>query len=74
MSSMKHLLFKTNGFFVAIFSMVTICLSSCERDGLTGREYQGYYHPVERILIEFEANSKVVGEISSADFVGHFSE
>jgi hypothetical protein len=75
-SSMKHLLFKINGLFVAILSMMTICLSSCERDGLTGREYQGDYHSnsIERIYIEFEANSKVVGVISSADFVGHFSD
>lgn len=71
---MKHLLYKTNGLFVAIILMVTICLSSCERDGLTGREYQGYYHPIEKISIEFEANSKVIGEISSTDFVGHFSD
>lgn len=71
---MKHLLYKTNGLFVAIILMVTICLSSCERDGLTGRKYQGYYHPIEKISIEFEANSKVIGEISSTDFVGHFSD
>ena len=71
---MKQLLLRTNGIFVTIVLMVIICLSSCESDGLTGREYQGYYHPVERIFIEFEANSKVVGEISSTDFVGHFSD
>ena len=70
---MKQLLMRTNRIFITIVSMVIICLSSCERDGLTGREYQGYYHPTEWISIEFETNSKVVGEISSTDFVGHFS-
>jgi hypothetical protein len=54
--------------------MVTICFCSCSKDNLTGREYQGYYHTCERISLEFKSNSKVVANISSTDFVGHFSD
>lgn len=71
---MKQLLLKTKGLIVAIVSMMLICFSSCDKEGLTGRKYQGYYHPIERISIEFEDNSKVVAVITSADFVGYFSD
>ena len=61
-------------FLVVIMLMVTICFCSCSKDNLTGREYQGYYHTCERISLEFKSNSKVVANISSTDFVGHFSD
>ena len=64
-------------FASAVYSlmlMVVICSCSSSEDGLAGREYDGYYKTCERISIEFEKDSKVVAEISSTDFVGHFSD
>jgi hypothetical protein len=41
---------------------------------MDGKEYVGYYKPIERMFLEFRKNSEVVGVISSTDFVGHFSD
>ena len=64
-------------FASAVYSLILLaamCSCSSSEDGLTGREYEGYYKTCERISIEFEKDSKVVVEISSTDFVGHFSD
>ena len=64
-------------FASAVYSltlMVAMCSCSSSEDSLTGREYDGYYKTCERISIEFEKDSRVVAEISSTDFVGHFSD
>ena len=71
---MNYLYLNTKGLLVVILLIMTICFSSCSKDGLTGRRYVGYYQPVEKISLEFETDSRVVGEISSTDFVGHFSD
>ena len=51
-----------------------LLLWSCKKEGLTGKEYQGNFYTCERLTLEFESNSRVVGHISSTDFVGHFSD
>ncbi|MBR5688170.1 MAG: hypothetical protein IKX36_09445 [Prevotella sp.] len=71
---MNHLFLKRIGLFVAVAFMVAFCFFSCSKDGLPGKKFQGYYHPTERISLKFETNSKVVGEISSTDFVGNFAD
>ena len=59
---------------VVVMLMVTICLCSCSKDGLAGREFQGYYHTCEMISLEFKADNNVESEIFSTDFVGNFSD
>ena len=54
--------------------LVALSLCSCGNNNLTGKSYQGYYNSCERICLEFESNSQVEGEISSADFVGSFTD
>lgn len=54
--------------------MVTLCLCSCSKDGMDGKEYDGCYHPIERLSLQFDKDSEVVGIISSTDFVGRFSD
>mgnify|MGYP007102023392 CR=1 FL=1 len=62
-----------NSILTSFALIVILCLCSCGKDGLNGK-YEGYYHPIERISLDFGKNSEVVGTISSTDFVGHFSD
>lgn len=56
--------------------LVVLSLSSCTKykDTVLGKDYDGIYHPAERLFLQFEPDSSVVGHITSTDFVGHFSD
>ena len=53
-------------------SLLISCQGSSNPNDLTGRKYEGYYHPIERIRIYFDTDSTFHSVISSTDFVGHF--
>lgn len=58
-----------------LFVLSGLLLScSSNSDGLSGKEFEGYYQTCEKIEIDFDPDSKVTGHISSTDFVGHFSD
>jgi len=59
-----------------ILAAVVLCISSCSKysDVLSGKDFDGGYHPIERLYLQFDHDSVVVGHISSTDFVGHFSD
>ena len=63
-----------NSILISLALIVILCLYSCSKDGMDGKEYEGYYNPIERISIEFGRHSEVVGKISSTEFVGRFSD
>lgn len=63
-----------NSISTSLALIVIICLCSCSKGGMDGKEYEGYYNPIEWISLEFGKNSEVVGKISSTDFVGRFSD
>ena len=63
-----------NSILTSLAIIVFLCLCSCSKDGMDGKEYVGYYKPIERMSLEFRKNSEVVGKISSTDFVGRFSD
>jgi hypothetical protein len=53
---------------------VFLVLYSCTGDELTDKEFDGYYHPVERISLEFKSGRRVIGRIRSTEFVGRFHD
>ena len=57
-----------------VATLGVLLLLSCKKEGLIGKEYQGNFYTCERLTLEFESNSRVVGHISSTDFVGNFSD
>ena len=57
-----------------ILIVLLFLLQSCEKDELTGKCFRGYYHPCEKMSIEFRPNSRIDCRISSNEFVGHFSD
>lgn len=57
-----------------LFLIIPLLLASCKKDELTENVYVGYYHPTERIRLEFKTDSRVAGRISSTDFVGRFHD
>ena len=57
-----------------LFFIIILLLASCRKDELTENVYDGYYHPIERIRLEFKTDSRVSGRISSTDFVGRFHD
>ena len=63
---------KYNWLILLVFSALLLC--SCKRDDLTDTQYVGYYHPVERISLDFKAGERVTARINSTDFVGWFSD
>ena len=63
-----------NSILTSLAIIVFLCLCSCSKDGMDGKEYVGYYKPIERMSLEFRKNSEVVGKISSTDFVGRFTD
>ena len=71
-TSMKEI--PLNSILTSLAIIVFLCLCSCSKDGMDGKEYVGYYKPIERMSLEFRKNSEVVGKISSTDFVGRFSD
>ena len=63
---------KYNWLILLVFSALLLC--SCKRDDLTDTQYVGYYHPVERISLDFKAGGRVAARINSTDFVGWFND
>jgi len=59
---------------ILVIAIGVLLLWSCKKEGLIGKEYQGNFYTCERLTLEFESNSRVVGHISSTDFVGNFSD
>jgi len=71
----KSNVFTMKNFIVFLVATLgVLLLLSCKKDGLTGKAYQGNFYTYERLTLEFESNSRVVGHISSTDFVGNFSD
>ena len=63
---------KFNWLILLAISFLLLC--SCKRDEFTGKEYVGYYHPIEQISLDFKAGGHVTARINSTDFVGWFSD
>ena len=38
-----------NSILTSFYLIVILCLCSCSKDGMDGKEYEGYYIPIERI-------------------------
>ena len=59
---------------VIILSVALLVVYSCQRDELTGKEYVGYYHPIEWISLDFKPGGHVTGRIGSTDAAGWFRD
>ena len=57
-----------------LFACFALLLCSCKRDDLTGNEYYGNYHSLERISLYFKPGGRVTGHFNSVEVVGWFSD